>query len=359
MTPLMHCCGVLDVDGTTISAEEKLNQALHGIYLPHRPSQHSLLPTHLPTHLYGEPDLASQFGDLICVPHSNQPFANEYEVDHVYKAFPKVFPFGRGAFGDLGRTKKLGWEAHMKWMLQQSHGRFAAHEVFMFIIFNILQRRKICVGAKLTTSRGNLPKVAHLLRGMDYGSVHQTLTNDAESGPLHMLSDSTLRQLMESTAIANGLVRGSRQYISNRRNEIRGLFARFGGPKFFITINPDDRRHPLILSLRGDINHRWRPTVTAQFARYCRLRSKVVADNPVLQAEFFDFIFRAVIEALFGFGRESHIGIFGKVVAHYHIIEAQGKGTLHAHGLIWTADGISSPSSPRTRHSAFCPCKSY
>ena len=317
------------------------------------------MPTHLPTHLYGEPDLASQFSDLVCVPHSNQPFANEYEVDHVYKAFPKVFPFGRGAFGDLGRTKKLGWEAHMKWMLQQSHGRFAAHEVFMFIIFNILQRRKICVGAKLTTSSGNLPKVAHLLRGMDYGSVHQTLTNDAESGPLHMLSDSTLRQLMESTAIANGLVRGSRQYISNRRNEIRGLFARFGGPKFFITINPDDRRHPLILSLRGDINHRWRPTVTAQFARYCRLRSKVVADNPVLQAEFFDFIFRAVIEALFGFGRESHIGIFGKVVAHYHIIEAQGKGTLHAHGLIWTADGISPPSSPRTRHSAFCPCKSY
>ena len=341
----MQCCGALDVDGTTISAEGKLNQALHGIYLPHRSSQHSLLPTQFPTHLYGGDDFGNTVGDLVCIPHSNETFANEYEIDHVYKAFPKVFPFGRGGFSDTRRKKTLGWEAHMKWMLQQSHARFAEHEIFMFVIFNILQRRKICLGAKLTTSRVNLPKVAALLRNTDYASVRQALTNDVDSGQIHTLSDPILRQLMESTAIANGLVRGSRHYITNRRNEIRGLFARFEGPKFFITINPDDCRHPLILSLRGDMRNRWKPTVTSEFARYCRLRSKLVADNPVLQAEFFDMIFRAVIDSLFGFGRESRLGIFGKVVAHYHIIEAQGKGTLHAHGLIWTADGTTTTPS--------------
>jgi hypothetical protein len=193
----------------------------------------------------------------------------------------------------------------------------------------------------LTTTRGNLPRVALLLRNLDYTSVQQALGDDANNTAIHMLSDSTLRELMESTSIANGLVKGSRQYITNRRNEIRGLFARFGGPKFFITINPDDCRHPLILSLRGDVRNRWKPTISSEFSRYCRLRAKLVAGNPVLQAQFFDLIIRAVIDALFGFGRSSRIGIFGKVVAHYHIIEAQGKGTLHAHGLIWTADGTS------------------
>ena len=64
-----------------------------------------------------------------------------------------------------------------------------------------------------------------------------------------------------------------------------------------------------------------------------------MADNLVLQAKFFDMIFQAVIDSLFGFGRESRLSIFGKVVAHYHIIKAQGKGTLYVHGLIWTADG--------------------
>jgi hypothetical protein len=133
------------------------------------------------------------------------------------------------------------------------------------------------------------------------------------------LSDATLFQLMESTAIANGLVRGSQQYIRNRRNEIRGLFFRFGAPKFFITINPADMRHPLVLSLRGDV---WRPAVTPEFTRYCRMHSKLIAQNLVLQAQFFNLIFRAVTEVLFGFGRDTQVGIFGKVVAHYDIIES-------------------------------------
>lgn len=42
----MQYCGVLDVEGTTVSLEQKLNQALHGIYLPHSASQHDMLPTH-------------------------------------------------------------------------------------------------------------------------------------------------------------------------------------------------------------------------------------------------------------------------------------------------------------------------
>ena len=349
LTPLMQCCGVLDVDGVTVSAEHKLNQALHGIYLPHSPSQHSLLPTHFPTHLYSLSDRShDHVQDLVRIPQGTGALANEYEIDHIYKAFPKVFPFGKGGFADPDRSKKLGWETQMKWMLQQSHGLFAEHEVFMFVVFNLIQRRKICLGAKLTTSRANLPKVARLLRAMDYRSVQQALTVDSGTEGINTLSDSVLRQLMESTAIANGLVRGSREYIRNRRNEIRGLFARFGGPKFFITINPDDVKHPLILSLRGDISRRWRPTVTSEFAKYCRLRSKLVANNPVLQAQFFDSIFRAVTDVIFGFGRDSRIGIFGKVVAHYDIIESQGKGTLHAHGLIWTADGAILSLFPAT-----------
>jgi len=103
----MQCCGALDVHSITISAEGKLNQALHGIYLPHRSSQHSLLLTDFPTHLYGVDDLANRVRDLVCIPHSGDTFANEYEIDHVYKAFPKVFPFGKGGFSEVRRTKKL------------------------------------------------------------------------------------------------------------------------------------------------------------------------------------------------------------------------------------------------------------
>jgi len=49
---------------------------------------------------------------------------------------------------------------------------------------------------------------------------------------------------------------------------------------------------------------------------------------------------RTVLEIIFGFENEEKLGILGQVAAHNFIIEAQGKGTLHAHGLIWLTDGI-------------------
>ena len=75
--------------------------------------------------------------------------------------------------------------------------------------------------------------------------------------------------------------------------------------------------------------------------RYQQLRYKLVAQNPVIQAQFFDLIFRAVIDHILGFRRTDHIGILGQVQTYYAVVEAQGKGTLHAHTLVWLTDGTS------------------
>jgi hypothetical protein len=83
----------------------------------------------------------------------------------------------------------------------------------------------MCLGSRLVTRRANLPLVATLLRGMDSTSVHQVIASDINTGLIHTFSNSTLHQLMQSTAIANGLIRGSRRYIQNRRGEIRALLT--------------------------------------------------------------------------------------------------------------------------------------
>lgn len=201
-------CSVFKCLYYTVSVEQKLNQALHGIYLPHGPSKRHLL-THFPAHLYRGDALSEYVGELVRIPHSGERFANEYETDHVYKAFPKVFQLAVGGFTNPNLKKKLSWEMQMKWMLEQSHGKFTEHEIFMFIIFNIIQRRKICLGTKLMTARSNLPRVVRLSHGMDYAYVQRAIATDIDPGQIHVLSDSSLRELMESTAIANGLVRGS------------------------------------------------------------------------------------------------------------------------------------------------------
>jgi Helitron helicase-like domain at N-terminus len=181
----------------------------------------------------------------------------------------------------------------------------------MFVVLNILQRRKICLGAKLITSQATLPHVARLLKDLDYAAVHEKLAREIRSGAGRQLfSDPVLRQLMEATSIANGMVRGNQEYIRARRHEIRALFSKYGGPKFFITINPNDTTHPLVLELK-EADHTvpyFKTTITDSFTWYHRMRCKIVAANPVLQAQFFDIIFRAIIDYLFGFGRQSKIG---------------------------------------------------
>lgn len=52
---VMQCCGIIDVEGTTVSNEAKVFQALQGLYIPHSKDQHTLLPEDFPTHLLRVP----------------------------------------------------------------------------------------------------------------------------------------------------------------------------------------------------------------------------------------------------------------------------------------------------------------
>jgi hypothetical protein len=96
----MQCCGIVDVEGTTVSNEAKVFQALQGIYIPHSKDQHALLPEDFPTHLYKVP-LGGPQDDLVELPHGDMGFANEYDTDHLMNAFPTLYPYGIGGLGDV------------------------------------------------------------------------------------------------------------------------------------------------------------------------------------------------------------------------------------------------------------------
>src|SRR2546423_14510825 len=78
---VMQCCGIIDIEGTTVSKEAKVFQALHGIYIPHSRDQHSLLPENFPSHLYCTA-LSQQHDDLVKVSYGDMGFTNEYETNY-------------------------------------------------------------------------------------------------------------------------------------------------------------------------------------------------------------------------------------------------------------------------------------
>lgn len=347
----LHCCGVIDTLGTSLATDTKFNQALQAIYLPHGTSEHFTLPTEFPSHLYREPAsfLSRQPGqdDLWEIKYDSTTFANEYDPNFLPSAFPTLYPFGIGGIQDPNRPINVGsMQKHVRILLLQSHEAFARHETFMFVVFNVLQRRQICLGSRLVANQYMVPEVCEILRGLDLQTVRNSLEEVSPSAKrLPAGVDPRLTKLMELTAIASNRCLGSQEYFQQRRIDIRALFVRFGGPHFFITINPDDARHPLVLSFSQSaptsVTQSFVVSIPANSRLYVQRRYKLIAQNPVIQAQFFDTIFKAVLDHVFGFARDDRIGILGKVAAHYALVEAQGKGTLHAHTLVWLEDGMT------------------
>ena len=101
-------------------------------------------------------------------------------------------------------------------------------------------------------------------------------------------------------------------------------------------INPADVYNPLLKYLAGkdiDIDNLL-PTDIPDYWDQMLLVTK----NPVVAAKFFNLYIKAFIKSILGYDPEIKSvksGVLGIVKAHYGCVEAQGRGTLHCHMLVW------------------------
>lgn len=65
------------------------------------------------------------------------------------------------------------------------------------------------------------------------------------------------------------------------------------------------------------------------------LRNRLCKNNPVAMAKFFNVIVSEIFNTLFGFDKDATVGIFGPLRSYYGMVEAQNRGTLHIHLLLW------------------------
>ncbi|THU84820.1 hypothetical protein K435DRAFT_686836, partial [Dendrothele bispora CBS 962.96] len=81
------------------------------------------------------------------------------------------------------------------------------------------------------------------------------------------------------------------------------------------------------------------------------IQSKLLSGNPFIGSEFFDLYIRTFIRTLLAYDPdtpEREPGILGPVSAYYGCVEAQGRGSLHCHMLIWL-EGSLNPNEIRDR----------
>src|ERR1700722_8524980 len=284
-------------------------------------------------------------GGYLQIPHNSNP-ANEFNNPDLFPLmYPTLFPYGIGGFDDRNRSAKLSMRRQVKHFLQLSDRRFQEHPTFIFTAFNILQRRAMLLHTKLKTEKSNFKQMAEQFASVSSETIHavaEKLKNEQQQKISWSDDERKIADLMQQVNTITGYVEGSAAARVHMRNEIRGLMIDQGLPSFYITINPADVYNPILKVLAGE-NIDIENLLPEQVPDYWK-QSILVAKNPIITAKFFNIYMKAFLSCLVGYDptfSDLNGSVFGLCKAYYGCVEAQGRGTLHCHMLIWLHGGLN------------------
>ena len=282
-------------------------------------------------------------GGHVEMPHDNQ-FEDEFFNPKLFPmVYPTLFPYGIGGFEDNRRSKKLSFKYHVKHLFNLADHRFQEHYSFMFTVFSVLQRRYILLHTGLKVKKSSYLKVATEIASVNHAAVTRVCEKLKGSEPSKQTYDTEERKvlkLMQELKFVTRDVPGSAAARLNMRNEIRGLTMELGLPSFYLTINPADVHNPLVRFLAGsDIEI---DDLLPEQVTNVREQSILIARNPVAAARFFNVMMKAFIKNILGYENKAvSSGVLGVVKGYYGCVEAQGRGSLHCHMLVWLEGGLN------------------
>ena len=283
---------------------------------------------------------------FVQVAHGRNPVNEFANVDLFPNMYPTLYPYGCGGFEDKARAKRISMKAHAKYLFSLRDRRFQKHYSFLFTVFNILQRRALLLGCSLKVKKSSFSQFAQNFSSVSSDAVRDVLERIENGNGVTANTDEERRvlRLMKEVNLVTAKVPGSSAARVTMRNEIRALTMTHGMPSFYITINPADAHNPIVKFLAGadiDLDN----LLENDIPKYWE-QSILISSNPVVGAKFFNLYLKAFIRTVLGCrdkGTENDDGLLGRVKAHYGCVEAQGRGSLHCHMLIWI-EGALNPN---------------
>lgn len=257
--------------------------------------------------------------------------------------FPHLDPWGIGGFNHALRSGDaiISMQHQTRNLLMRYDSPFERDPNFAYVCWNAVQKLEAARSLQFRTQASNLTYLA------DEISQNKTVIEDMNE---RWMRDEKLtptsRQERRVAAILAKLrlvakdLKGSNGRRIALRNQIRGLLKANGSPALFITLNPSDIHHKLMHILSGQSESTFEDMDKFQ-------RAKNVAQHPAAAAIFFDIMIKAFRDYILRYGREDP-GVFGTCDAYFGTVEAQGRGTLHCHMLVWIK-GNPNPQALRDR----------
>lgn len=280
-------------------------------------------------------------GSAYLVPHDREIMNEFNEPNLLPMLYPTLYPYGVGGFEDPNRRTPLSFQTHAKYLLQLADRRFQEHVSWKFVVFNIIQRRTILLHTFLRVKTTSFRSVVSSFSSLDPNCI-QVICDRILSGkdpkPTNYAEREVVK-LMNSVKLVTRHVPGSAASRFAYRNEIRALEMEKGPPTFFITINPADIYNPLVKFLTDedfDMEH----ISSDNFPDFWE-QTGIIARNGSVGSEFFHIYFNAFFRTILRYSRtEKSESVLGWVDAFYFCSEAQGRGSLHGHGLVWSLNAL-------------------
>ncbi|CAF2657408.1 unnamed protein product [Rotaria sp. Silwood2] len=264
--------------------------------------------------------------NVYLIPHSSKPVNEYFNPKLLAGLYPTLFCYGRGVPEDQLRPVQITLKEHIRYLLAYNDRRFEKHHSFIFVIFNLLQRRDACFHAQLIATKPYFQSSADEILSLSSKDIETALDNNSKR-IYNSESSNTLNKLLQHIKTIGGRVMGSAYSRTALRTRIHALIYNQGLPSIFLTLNPADIHSPVALYFAGvqlDLDNIQNEQLMDTYKR-----AEIIASHPVATAKFFHLLISNILNTMI-IG-----GVLGPIKAYFGTVESQGRGSLHLHLLIW------------------------
>ncbi|KAJ8507569.1 hypothetical protein ONZ45_g10073 [Pleurotus djamor] len=265
--------------------------------------------------------------------------------NHLLGAFPWLYPYGRGGF-ETQRPVDIPYHLQARWSLQIDCSRFRKEHHFVFMVFGVQIKRQIAASSVLQIGRGSYQKHQNEIQRLTPRDLLQASEEERKG---QKFSNPTVQRLRTQITTIRSRVMGTDESRREIRSQIWGTVAMCGPPTFWLTINPSDIHDPVAQVLAGeriDLD-----AFCATAGPDASTRAMNIANDPFAAAEFFHYSVIVILRDVMGIDAHRNSnrheikrqeGVLGMIKAYVGTVEAQGRGTLHLHILLWGEGGPTS-----------------
>ncbi|EAU84190.2 hypothetical protein CC1G_08120 [Coprinopsis cinerea okayama7 len=260
---------------------------------------------------------------------------------------PYIDPWGIGGFHHPERTRKISMQEQLRHMMLMDDPVIQSDLEFALVFYNVLQKKAVSETIRFNVPESKRSKITEEILNTDREvllKLSEKYKNDPKYFPTSQSEKKVLRTLQSLGLLSRNVLGSAAQKLA-LRNQIRGIINNRGAPTLFLTLTPSDRDNFLVHVLAGS-PYSVEDLLNGSHMPDKNKRTKFANEHPAACARFFDVIVRAFIWIILGYGQEQ--GLYGKCEAYFGVVEAQGRGTLHIHFLVWLA-GHPSPEELRHR----------